>query len=162
MAAVTQFIQSIKESINLALERGPTPSSFYWASNSPVTVCWSITVIKMTGFTCVYVCVCVCWTDITWLGPLQPVPVFSPLVGLLQDSQPPPATAAYRDEVLPPPLLGRPARGLWPPAGPPHHRVCRDALRRTWWVDYTIIITTSNISCTSSINELPGCLGCTT
>lgn len=141
----TRFNQSIKESINskrwrsptVALVRKPRPLSFYWANNSPATVCWCIMVIKHL---CVCVSVCACWTNKTWFGSTQPVQVFSPLEGLLQDLEPLPPTAADRDDVLPSPLLGLPAPGHWHPAGPPHHWHCRDALCRTWWVDYNIII----------------------
>lgn len=52
---------------------GPDSCLFYWANNSPVTVFWSITVINDPVYVCV--CECVCWTDITWMGPTQPVQV---------------------------------------------------------------------------------------
>lgn len=47
----------------------PDSCLFYRANNSPVTVCHS------HKWSCLCVCECVFWTDITWLGPTQPVQV---------------------------------------------------------------------------------------
>lgn len=164
--AVTRFTHSVKmsikpqrwQSLTAALEHRPRLLPFfYWANNSPVTVCWSLTVINDPVCVCVWVCV----LDIyNLVGTNAAWPTFSPLQGLLQDSEPLPPTAADRDDVLPSPLLGRPAGGLWPPAGPPHHRVCWDALCRAWWVDHNII--TTIISCTSLTNKPVFFFRCTT
>lgn len=159
--AVRRFTRSVKMSINPqrwqsltpALERGPR---LFFCFTGPIIHLWLFVGLSqswMIPFACVWVCVLDRYNLVRSHAACTG---FSPLEGLLQDSAPLPPTAADRDDVPPPPLLGRPAGGLWPPAGPPHHRLRWDALCRTRWVDHITII-----SCTSLTSKLAGFVRCT-